>query len=410
MCLEFPGPRCSGHTRTNFRKAKENLVAANEDLKQKQAALETARTAEAQAELHASEKAHAVAVAELNTATAKYDESKAKRAVAMEAYRKAKDEYNASPEGIKKNRQRAVNKNLTEEQREDARKAAIEGNAKRNKQKEDYAFQQELKEHEETLAREAAEKPNVESGFVADSPGDFSHLTSVDKRRLAGSHALSQVDQVALLSESDDVVIVLASRSDLTPDVADKLSEHEYYRVRGLICSTAGMRPETLQKLMNDPEPMVQETATQARKRLDYHETTTDLALKGEGSNDVAHESNKLPTYLLERLADSKQERFTRDIAGNSRTNPKRLNALAKHSDVDVRTAVALNPNTASSTITSRIEAGDVDFCKSVFDNNRHKLTVPQLAKMAELKDAVLTRIVLDHPKATSELKARFKR
>jgi hypothetical protein len=177
MCLEKPGPRCSGHTRTNFQKATAALKEANADLAQKKQEFEAAQSAEAKSALEASEKAHAVAVAELNTATAKYEESKAKRAVAMEAYREAKDEYNASPEGIKKNRQRAVDTRLTDEQREKARKAAIEGNATRNRAKEAYAIQQEIRAHEEMLAQ-AAEKSAV---AAENTPAATTSLTEEEK-------------------------------------------------------------------------------------------------------------------------------------------------------------------------------------------------------------------------------------
>lgn len=109
MCYPKPGPRCSGHTRTNFQKAKEALVAAEKDLTDKQSNLKVAKSAEARAALQASTSAYKAAQTAVATASQKYDESKTKRAAAMDAYRTAKKEYFTSPEGI--NRLRTLGKN-----------------------------------------------------------------------------------------------------------------------------------------------------------------------------------------------------------------------------------------------------------------------------------------------------------
>lgn len=143
MCYEKPGPRCSGHTRTNFRKATETLRAATEDLKQKQEALKVAQSAEAKAALEASVKKHEDAKAELAEATKKYAVSKKQRAVAMEAWHEAKKEYFASPEGIRKNRSRSADPTLTAEQRATAKEDAMEGALRREEQKEAYTKKKE---------------------------------------------------------------------------------------------------------------------------------------------------------------------------------------------------------------------------------------------------------------------------
>lgn len=147
MCYEKPGPRCSGHTRTNFQKAKEALAAAEKDLAEKQANLKVAKSLEARIALHDSTAALKAAQTKLADATKKYEVSKANRAEAMDTYREAKKEYFTSPEGIKKNRGASVNPNLTEEQRAAAARLAHGGQVARDKQIEAYKIAQAEKKH-----------------------------------------------------------------------------------------------------------------------------------------------------------------------------------------------------------------------------------------------------------------------
>ena len=114
MCYEKPGPRCSGHTRTNFIKAKEALVAAEKDLAEKQANRRAAKTDEAYAALKESRAVWEQAKAALADATEKYEASKEKRDEAMAVYHLSKKEYFTSPEGIEKNRKASTDPSLTE--------------------------------------------------------------------------------------------------------------------------------------------------------------------------------------------------------------------------------------------------------------------------------------------------------
>lgn len=138
MCYEKPGPRCSGHTRTNFRAATAKLQEATQDLQEKKTVLRETRTEEARAEVRASVEAHKEALAQVADATDKYKVSRENRAVAMDAWRTAKSEYDASPEGIEKNRLRSHDPKRTPEERSEAREAAMEGSIRRAEQKDAY--------------------------------------------------------------------------------------------------------------------------------------------------------------------------------------------------------------------------------------------------------------------------------
>lgn len=149
MCYLQPGPRCSGHTRTNLRTAQANLVAAEADLQEKKVTLRSARNDEAREELRASRRAHEEALAHLKEAEDKYAVSKENRAMAMIAYRKAKSEYDATPEGINKNLALSKDPNLSPDNRKQANHAALEGALIRKEQIEALKAERERKEKED---------------------------------------------------------------------------------------------------------------------------------------------------------------------------------------------------------------------------------------------------------------------
>jgi hypothetical protein len=361
MCLEKPGPRCSGHTRTNFRKATAALKEANADLAQKKQALEVAQTAEAKAALEASEKAHTAAVAELNTATAKYEESKAKRAVAMEAYRTAKDEYNASPEGIKKNRQRSVDTRLTAEQRETARKAAIEGNVTRNKQKEAYAIQQEIKAHEETLAQEAAKgAPTVGTPALTEEDKNFLGYVSDPENSWRVPRLFNLPGEVhpaiqKEIIEKGDVELLraLASSEKCLPDNLARIAKMEdkwaarnavTNRMANIETLAAGIRH-------NDHDVRVQASHRELwQERCDakaYVLTDNSHLGRDHKREEMVSWGQDLPSETLKALSKDTSASVRYHVARHPQTSMRIIQELLEDPDIYVRLeAVRRDPNT----------------------------------------------------------------
>lgn len=374
MCLEKPGPRCSGHTRINFVKAKAALKEANADLEQKKQELEVAQSAEAKAALEASEKAHAVAVAELNTATAKYDESKAKRAVAMEAYRTAKDEYNASPEGIKKNRQRSVDKKLTDEQREEARTAAIEGNATRNRQKEAYAFKKALDE---------AEKTAVEA-----------ETNEALKAEKSGPQVRSEYDDLASSTNIVDRV-TCAGREACPSHILDALSQDDEAQVRYTVAGNEHTPKEALKKLASDTAmggAIAEQVATNPNTPGDVLSEMTgrnwrirftavthpslpqdDMLRLSSQEHSWAHtylaDNPSTPPEALHNLAQSDELHVVQQVAAHKNTSDDSLLILAKHKTMKVREAVADHPNTSPETLRALVKGKGASVLWSVTSN-----------------------------------------
>lgn len=417
MCLNYPGPRCSGHTRINFRKAKENLHAANADLKAKQEALAVAKTAEAQAELHASEKAHAVAVAELNTATAKYDESKAKRAVAMEAYHKAKDEYDASPEGIKKNRIKSVDKKLTAEQREEARKAAIEGNATRNRQKEAYAFKQALDEAEANAVIEAKTDAPVEDTFVVpdvnkldyQTQEDISRDENADPRILdalvdANTSAGEESSGFARGRYSYDLLrLTVASNPATSPATLDRLArnvnavEDDRHELLNCVASNESASLSTLNYIAAQDD-ISSSIATSLVCNPNYPENEShELAMKHIDSWDVTAKigrSSTAPVQTIEAIARYPEYLSDRSHALKNPRLPLKTLTAAYYEDGHYE--VISNPNCPPEILEAVSETGSTYALRDLA--NGKKTPSHLLRKISSNKDTMVRYGVIDNP------------
>lgn len=271
MCYEKPGPRCSGHTRTNFVKAQRVLVAAEKDLSEKQAAVKVAKSLEARIALHDSTSALKAAQTKLADATKKYEASKANRAEAMDAYRVAKKEYFTSPEGINKNRAASVNPSLTEEQRAAAARMAHGGQVARDKQIEAYKSVGTAKSMLEN-------KDDNERWDIANSRGTGPSVLDVLSRdeNDAVREAVAQNENTrpeilkALSSDGKKFVRYhVADNSNTPPETLALLSEDEEWQVRYRVAKNASTPPEKLAILANDDEMFISNAAEQTADRLE---------------------------------------------------------------------------------------------------------------------------------------------
>lgn len=303
MCYSKPGPRCSGHTRTNFRKATENLRAAAADLKEKHQALETAQDAEAKAALEASVKAHAAAEADLADAEEKYRVSKEQRAEAMKAWREAKSEYDASPAGIKRNRIRSADTSLTAEQRAEARQAAVKGAQLRADRKQAYKEHTEKMTAAELAAAEEADILRVAKEKIGDQAGEPHLLKSAIHHERNRRRDIKNAD-------SDQPIL------------------------RATAAGNFQLPPAILTKLSKDPSTLVRrEVAINTNTPAEVRD-----ALKGDPDTDVRHgvaSWTKTPA-VLDHLSNDKYVKVRNTVATNRRTPVETLWRMASNSNESV--------------------------------------------------------------------------
>jgi hypothetical protein len=102
MCYTKPGPRCSPHTRKQLKATKAAFDAADADYNAKYQIFKEAKDEVSEAEFLASRKRLVAAREQFKIAKKAEEAAQEKRAVALTAYKKAREEYLTSPEGIAK--------------------------------------------------------------------------------------------------------------------------------------------------------------------------------------------------------------------------------------------------------------------------------------------------------------------
>lgn len=430
MCYSKPGPRCSGHTRTKFRESKAALVAATEDLKAKKEALESAKTDEARAELQASEKVLAEAKKAHETATQNYDKSKAKRAEAMLAYHQARDEYYSSPEGIKKNRQKAVDPNLTQEQRDQARQFAIEGQATRNQQTEAYAFQEALKEQEAKTSSAEATIPDV-TQFGYHEQRILAKEESTDPRVLeALAFSKTSSEDGLIVSLSSDEVGDISRNVANNPSTSPKTLTKMFVSIRNADLSSDTQEAENnravldgVAKNASTPASTLHEIASTgsltsstaaylvANPNLPAEEATklVDRYLTKPGFATHVGESSTAPVQIIERIAltdrlETSDSNFvpTRGAAMNPRISVETmLSAYHDKGCLDV----LRNPRCPASILEHAYESKNKDAIRGILTNHNTPAHV-----MQKLNTAANRKFVLNHPNAPVEAFEKYSR
>lgn len=334
MCYDKPGPRCSGHTRTNYRKTKAAFEAAEKDVAEKKDAMDAAATAEAKAELQNSERLLAVAKKAHTIASKNYEESKAKREVAMKAYNKAKEEYATSPEGIKQLRKQGNNAKADECQ------------AKRKEQMQ--AFK--------------AKKAQAESEERKQLIGSYNQGVSFrDKQKLANADNTHPVILECIVAENS---LLLSAEVASNPHTPDKLLKTLASNKENLVRERVARNPSTsvsiLRKLAKDKNLSVQrEVASNPRTP---ESVLTKMSASGDTKVAVAENPALSPEFLA-KLAQDNPYQHWRKPTGYAAWDAPRWYTNRQ----EVMTSVASNPNTPEAVLRGLVKDPDTSIrCSAV--------------------------------------------
>lgn len=313
MCYKAPGPRCSAHTKATLKKATAELKQANQDL--------------------------GAVTADTSASPEKIFMAKSNLANAKMAYYKAMDEFDASPEGIKRNRENARKNLHGTGDHEYYERRVNEGVATRKRQME--AFQ----------LHDALER-QVELDATMSIAGMANH-SAVSIISFAGKNA-SDVFNEAGTSDDKGMLHELARKNSFTDTYGNELQYHlPYSDLKTRILRNPNTAGPTLGLIVTEKEKNGTLDRESLRAIAKHPNASTEILeaaysragrIEGGFETPVAFEAAKHPNSseeLLNRIAKDWGRSDNKEVANALLTNP-RLSEAARADLLKLRKASIL--------------------------------------------------------------------
>lgn len=295
MCYKAPGPRCSAHTKATLKKAAAELKQADQDL----------RTVTADA----SDSPEKILIAKSNLANAKM------------AYYKAMDEFDASPEGIKRNRENARNNLRGTDEHKYYERRVNEGIATRKRQMEAFELHDALERQVELDAKMSA--------------AGMANHSAVSIISFDGKNA-SDVFNEAGTSDDKNMLHELARKNSFVDSYGNELQHHQpYAAVKNRILNNPNTAGPTLRLIVAEKEKNGTLDRESLRAIAKHPNASTEILeaaysragrVEGGFETPVAFEAAKHPNSseeLLNRIAKDWGGSDNNEVANALLTNPR---------------------------------------------------------------------------------------